>query len=64
MLSDGLVAAQKIREAGITVPIVMVSAKVATPLEIHSYMSAGITSYITKPINFEQLQQVVKKHLS
>lgn len=61
---DGITAAEKLREKGLKIPIIMVSAKVATPLEIHGYVNAGITSYMTKPVNFEQLTQVVKKHLT
>ncbi len=59
---DGIEATAKIREAGITTPIVALSANV-TNEAINDARRAGMEDYITKPFTREGLEEVIFKFL-
>ena len=60
--TDGLEATRIIREQGLEVPIVAVSADALTERKLDA-QSAGCDDYITKPIDFDTLVQTLEKLL-
>ena len=63
---DGIEAAMRIRtadpvEMNPAIPIIGLSANVASEEELQSYRNAGFTDYVTKPVSFEKLFDALKK---
>src|SRR5690606_19752246 len=61
-LLDGLEATRILREQGLTLPIVAVSADALTTRR-SSALDAGCDSYVTKPIDFDELLGVMTQLL-
>jgi len=59
---DGFETAKKIREMGITVPIVAVSA-LALKQDRQRSLRAGCNDFLPKPIDVKQLRSIVKKYI-
>lgn len=59
---DGITATQQIRDAGIKVPIVALTANVIKN-DIDTYLSSGMNDYLPKPVNFEKLVAVLGRYL-
>lgn len=59
---DGMQATQVIREQGLTVPIIAVSADALADRR-NKMLAAGCNGYVTKPIDFETLLQEISLHL-
>jgi DNA-binding response OmpR family regulator len=51
---DGLTVARRLRAEGITIPILMLTARDALPDRISGF-DAGVDDYVTKPFAFEEL---------
>lgn len=60
---DGLTASQQIRETDPDVPIVAVTADIGIG-ELGTHIHAGMNDFVSKPIDPNNLQQVLKKVLS
>jgi len=60
---DGVQALHKIRENGITIPIVAQTAY-ALAHEIVKLKQEGFDDYITKPLDFNQILKILQKYLS
>ncbi|WP_147822161.1 hybrid sensor histidine kinase/response regulator [Salidesulfovibrio onnuriiensis] len=58
---DGLSATRKIRAAGITVPVVALTAH-ARPEDRKQCLDSGMNDFIAKPYKLEKLLQVLEKH--
>lgn len=63
-LMDGLAAARRIRERadGHRVPLVFVSGHAALASQAAAF-AAGCDDYLVKPIDFDSLDRVLKRHL-
>ncbi len=60
---DGLAATRRIRQNGVSgVPIVAVSAHDTTDFHADA-LAAGCNEYVTKPIDFDQLEELLKRLL-
>lgn len=59
---DGLTATKKLRDAGYTQPIVMLTAN-AMKEDHDRCFAAGVDDYLTKPMNVGQFYTVLKKYL-
>ncbi len=59
---DGFETAKKIRELGITIPIVAVSA-IALKQDRQRSLRAGFNDFIPKPIDLKQLRYIIKKYI-
>lgn len=59
---DGFETAKKIREMGITVPIIAVSA-LALKQDRQRSLRAGCNDFLSKPIDVEQLRSIVQKYM-
>ncbi|RKY06195.1 MAG: hypothetical protein DRP66_09295, partial [Planctomycetota bacterium] len=59
---NGIEATKKLREEGITTPIVALTAY-AMPKDRANCMAAGCDDYISKPIDLEELRRVLKKYV-
>jgi CheY-like chemotaxis protein/HPt (histidine-containing phosphotransfer) domain-containing protein len=59
---DGMEATRMIRDQGITVPIIAVSADALSDRRAN-VMAAGCNGFVTKPIDFETLLQEIALHL-
>lgn len=59
---DGREATKQLRTAGINLPIIAVTAN-AMIGEREKCIDAGMTDYLTKPVTFEQLQEMVSRYL-
>lgn len=55
---DGIAACRELREAGVTVPIVMLTSK-DLPDDRKRAEKAGATAFLSKPFNPQQLQAVI-----
>lgn len=62
-LMDGYETTRKIREMGIQVPVVAVSANFES-YSITKCMEAGMNDYISKPVDNYQLEKVILKHIN
>ena len=56
-ICDGIEATQRIRQSGISTPIIAVTA--ATELEAQELLTKGFTDFYLKPVDFELLNQKV-----
>lgn len=63
-LMDGLAAARRIRERedGHRVPLVFVSGHAAPASQAEAF-AAGCDDYLVKPVDFDSLDRVLKRHL-
>ena len=59
---NGLEAAKKLREEGITTPVVALTAY-AMPEDRDKCMAAGCDDYISKPIDHDELRRVLSKYI-
>ena len=59
---NGLEATEKIREQDQEIPIIAATANVFDD-DRQACMKAGCTDFVTKPINFPQLYELLEKHL-
>ncbi len=60
--SDGYIVCQKIRDAKITTPIIMLSAKSAIEDKV-TFLNLGADDYLTKPFSFEELLARIRVQL-
>jgi DNA-binding response OmpR family regulator len=60
---DGLQAVREIRAAGAAMPIIMVSAYDDLSTRAQT-LEAGANDYLTKPIEFDQLKQMIERWLT
>lgn len=59
---SGLEATKQLRDAGVTIPIVALTAS-AMKVDMELCLFHGMNDYITKPIKRDKLQKVIHKHL-
>lgn len=59
---DGITATKQIRDAGIKIPIIALTANVIKN-DIETYLSSGMSDYLPKPVNFEKLIAVLARYL-
>lgn len=59
---DGLTATKKLREMGIKTPIIALTANVIKE-DVDSFMTNGMDSYLSKPINFNKINEVLLQYL-
>ena len=59
---DGYTATEKIREAGVDVPIVALTANAMKGFE-RECLEVGCTGYLTKPVDLDALLELLAKHL-
>ncbi|MEQ3696158.1 MAG: response regulator [Pseudomonadales bacterium] len=57
---DGLSASRSLRDTGITLPIIALTAN-ATPEDRQKCIAAGMTEFMTKPFNVNELLAVIKR---
>ena len=60
---DGCEVVRRLRERGLTVPIVALTGNVMKP-EIDACLAAGYNEHLPKPVNREQLAGVLERHLA
>ena len=58
---DGVTAARSIRDLGIQVPIIALTANVIKE-DVDKFISNGMNDHISKPINFNKLNQILIKY--
>jgi CheY-like chemotaxis protein len=61
-IMDGLTATQMLRQQGVRVPIIALTAN-ALPKDCETYLQAGADDFLSKPIDRERLVRVLGKHL-
>ncbi|MBF0303362.1 MAG: response regulator, partial [Desulfamplus sp.] len=59
---DGFETVKKIRELGLTIPIVAVSA-LALKQDRQRSLRAGCNDFVPKPVDFQQLRSIIEKYL-
>ncbi|PIR18648.1 MAG: response regulator [Elusimicrobia bacterium CG11_big_fil_rev_8_21_14_0_20_64_6] len=59
---DGVEALTDLRQAGVTVPIIMLSSK-SFPADMERARAAGATAYLVKPFNPKELEAAIKPYL-
>jgi len=60
---DGIQAAEAIRKSGKRIPIIAMTANALRGMK-EWYLEKGFDDYLSKPINSEALDEVIKKHLA
>jgi len=60
---DGIEATKQIRKLGIDIPIIALTAN-AMNQDIKNSLDAGMNEHISKPINVEELYQIISKYIS
>ena len=59
--TNGLEVLEKLRSAGHTMPVVMLTAYGDVPLAVEA-MQAGATEFLQKPVSVEMLQSMIQRH--
>ncbi len=62
-IMDGYAATKTLREHGVTIPIVALTANAMKGFE-RQCLDAGCTDFLTKPIDFELLMDTIAKHIN
>lgn len=60
---DGIMATSRLRELGVVIPIVAMTANAMTG-DREEYLKAGMSNYISKPIYTEALQNILQEYTS
>lgn len=60
---SGLEATEKLRESGIKVPIIALTAN-AFESDRHNCLKAGMNDFISKPVNIRTFQKILEKYLT
>ena len=55
---DGVTATLKIREMGINIPIIALTANVIKE-DVDKFIKSGMNDYVAKPINFDKLKNIL-----
>ncbi len=59
---DGIETLQKMREAGLEVPVIALTANAIAGAK-ETYIQAGFQDYLSKPLNVNDLEEMVRKYL-
>lgn len=59
----GLEAVKMIRELGGKQPIIVALTASILPTEVHEIKQAGFDDYVRKPMEFSEMQKLLRKHL-
>lgn len=60
-MMGGIETTRRIREAGIAAPVIALTAN-AVKSDLESYIRSGMDAFLTKPFEFAELDEIIRKH--